>query len=249
MTERKIYTARLKHAVWLSEQARHLEFAVEGQQHFEFTPGQFLSLLAKKEGREITRAYSIASAPYPNAQFDLCLNRVDDGFFSNLLCDLREGDTVQFHGPHGMFTLRTPLRDAIFVCTGTGVAPIRGFVQWLFSNPQRAQGREFWLVYGTRHEDALYYRDYFEKVAAANSNFHYVPTLSRGTNDWGGGRGYVQDHVRKIVECLPTGSQNSERQNDLDAYICGLNAMVKANRQLLKELGFDKKQIVYERYD
>jgi len=244
VAERKIYTAQLKHIAPLSGQTRHMEFAVEGQERFEFRPGQFLSLLADKEGREITRAYSIASAPYPGPQFDLCLNRVDDGFFSNMLCDMREGDTVRFHGPHGTFTLHTPLQDSIFVCTGTGVAPIRGFVQWLFDQPDRAQGRDFWLIYGTRHESDLYYRDYFEKVAAAHPNFHYLPTLSRGADDWKGRRGYVQDHVRQVVESLPP-----ERRKNVEAYICGLNAMVKANRTQLAELGFDKKRIVYERYD
>lgn len=244
MSERKIYTARLKHAGRLSDQTRHLEFAVEGEDRFDFAPGQFLSLLASKEGREITRAYSVASAPGGSPQFDLCLNRVDNGFFSNLLCDMREGESVRFHGPHGTFTLRTPIQDSIFICTGTGVAPMRGFVQWLFGSPERARGHEFWLIYGTRHEDAIYYRDYFEQIAAANPSFHYLPTLSRGGESWGGLRGYVQEHARRLVESLP-----AERRSNLQAYICGLNAMVKANRQALAELGFEKKQIAYERYD
>ena len=54
----------------------------------------------------------------------------------------------------------------------------------------------------------------------------------------------MQDHVRRLVEDLP-----ADRRGNLQAYICGLNAMVKANRTLLAELGFDKKHIVYERYD
>ena len=239
-----MYTAQLTHAARLSEQTRHMEFAVEGEERFEFTPGQFLSLVASKEGREITRAYSIASAPSRKPQFDLCLNRVDDGFFSNLLCDMREGDKVSFHGPYGTFILRSPLQDSIFVCTGTGVAPIRGFVQWLFDGQGRGQGHEFWLIYGTRYESAIYYREYFEKVAAAYPNFHYLPTLSRPGADWKGLRGYVQDNVRALVEGLP-----AERRKSLDAYICGLNAMVKANRALFAELGFEKKRIMYERYD
>jgi ferredoxin-NADP reductase len=36
----------------------------------------------------------------------------------------------------------------------------------------------------------------------------------------------------------------------MEAYICGLNAMVSSVREMLKtELGWDRKQIVYERYD
>lgn len=230
-------------AIQLSHQTRHMEFVVQDTPQFSFAPGQFLSLLANKEEREITRAYSVASAP-GGLQFDLCLNRVPEGFFSNLLCDMREGTTINFHGPHGLFTLRNPLKDSIFICTGTGVAPFRGYVQWLFSDPQRPQGREFWMVYGTRHEETIYYRDEFEKMAASYPRFHYLPTLSRPREDWTGLRGYVQDHVRRIMDSLPP-----ERRSNLHAYICGLNLMVKANRAALAELGLDKKSIFYERYD
>ena len=39
-------------------------------------------------------------------------------------------------------------------------------------------------------------------------------------------------------------------RSKMQAYICGLNDMVDANRTLLKEeLGWDRKQIVFERYD
>jgi ferredoxin-NADP reductase len=244
--ERKTYTAELTRALQLSSETRHLEFAVQGMERFDFIPGQFLSLVANKEDREMTRAYSIASAPRGNAEFDLCLNRVDEGFFSNLLCDMREGEKVRFHGPHGLFTLRDPLKDSLFICTGTGIAPFRGFVEWLFAEPQRSlmEGHEFWLVYGTRQPDSIYYRAYFEQIAAQNPNFHYVVTLSRADESWTGPRGYVQDHVRKIVEGLA-----QEKRQNLHAYICGLNAMIKANRAQLTELGFERKSIIYERYD
>jgi ferredoxin-NADP reductase len=35
----------------------------------------------------------------------------------------------------------------------------------------------------------------------------------------------------------------------MHAYICGLDKMVKANRDLLKSLGWDRKTILYEKYD
>ena len=225
----------------MSDQTKHLEFAVEGANGFTFTPGQFISVQQPKpDGKTHTRAYSLASHPQPQLRFDLCLNRVENGFLSNWLCDLEEGTTVQFHGPHGMFTLREPHQDSVFIATGTGIAPFRGMVHWLFDDPARHQDREFWLVYGTRHEDGLYYSDEFRAIEKAHPNFHYLPTLSRGRDDWPGLRGYVQDHVRGIV---------GDRR-DMQAYICGLHQMVDANRKLLKEeLGWDRKQIVFERYD
>jgi ferredoxin-NADP reductase len=38
-------------------------------------------------------------------------------------------------------------------------------------------------------------------------------------------------------------------RTDMHAYICGLDKMVKANRDLLKSLGWDRKSILYEKYD
>lgn len=239
--ERQTFTARLTKSILLSQETKHLELTVEGMDEFRFTPGQFISIKESKEdGKEHTRAYSIASPPRANASFDLCLNRVDHGFLSNWLCDLEEGATVKFHGPHGMFTLREPSKDAVFIATGTGIAPIRGIVHWLFEKPERNREHEYWLVFGTRYERSIYYRDEFEQIARQNPNFQYVPTLTRGGDDWPGRRGYVQDHVREIVA----------GRSDMQAYICGLHLMVDANRKLLKEqLGWNRKQIVFERYD
>src|SRR5215471_21004246 len=117
-------TARLVRSESLSEFTKHLEFEVQGAQRFGFVPGQWLSVKANTpEGEEITRAYSIASPPSKNGQFAFCLNRVQDGFMSNYLCDLPEGEEMAFQGPFGDFVLRPPLRDTIFIATGTGIAP------------------------------------------------------------------------------------------------------------------------------
>jgi ferredoxin-NADP reductase len=252
---RQLYTARLARKLLLSEATAcfHLEFTIDELQSFPFEAGQFISFVAPDAaGKQQTRAYSLASASRGN-QFDLCLNRVDGGFFSNLLCDMEVGQTLQFHGPHGMFVLRAPLTDSILIATGTGIAPIRGFVEHLFpeNGDDRSEGRKFWLVYGTRYASDLYYEDYFEKVAASRPNFKYHRTLSRSHPEWEGARGYVQELVGQIAadharECGPpcVGTVYN-----IHAYICGLNEMVSANREALKGLGWERKQIVFERYD
>ena len=252
--------------ICLSEAAQcyHLEFEVEAQEKFTFTPGQFLSIVATDpRGRLETRAYSIASAPSAN-RFDLSLNRVEGGYFSNLLPDLVVGQTIRFEGPLGFFTLHDPITDSILVATGTGVAPIRGFLQWLFpgGNVDRSGGKQIWLVYGTRNEGEIYYRDEFDALAARHANFRYLTTLSRAPEVWPGLRGYVQDHVAQIVEeraarlglALPVPKPDpsippSQLCFDIYAYICGLSDMVAAVRERLSSFGWHRKQIVSERYD
>ena len=243
---------------------------------FDFEAGQFISTVAVDgRGKTQTRAYSIASAASAN-RFELCVNRVEGGFFSNHLCDLPEGESVQVHGPHGNFTLRSPLTDSIFVATGTGIAPMRAFTQWLFpedgphAGEDRSEGRHFWLIYGTRYESELYYRDYFDRIAAEHENFHYVTTLSRAGEEWSGRRGYVQEYLGHIVETRGHAAasaaavvnavadtavaveemlETAPPTFDIHTYICGLNNMVSGVRERLTGYGWHKKQIIFERYD
>lgn len=267
--ERKLYAARLERKECISESAQcfHFEFVIDELESFPFAAGQFVSAVAEDaNGKQQTRAYSIASAARGN-QFDLCVNRVEGGFFSNHLADLPDlpiGSIINIHGPHGHFILRQPVTDSILIATGTGIAPMRGFAQWLFPEvgPDRSEGKQIWLVYGTRHESELYYHEEFEALAARKPNFHYVATLSRAGESWTGLRGYVQDHVGKIVEQraaalglpLPAppidpATPATELRFDIHAYICGLNNMVSGVREKLAGYGWHRKQVIFERYD
>ena len=172
---------------------------------------------------------------------------------SNFLCDMKPGDEISCQGPFGDFILRPPMRDTVFIATGTGIAPFRSMLQWLLppvmedGRPrpsgkdltERHQNRQLWLVFGNRTKSDIYYHDEFLRLAADHPNFHYLPTLSRATPDWQGLRGYVQEHVPEVVQ----------GRTDMHAYICGLDKMIKANRELLKGMGCDRRAIMYEKYD
>ncbi len=240
MSKFQTFDARLLASLSLSQQTKHLEFEVSAVPRFGFIAGQWLSFRTNKpDGEEITRAYSIASPPGEDNRLALCLNRVQDGFMSNFLCDMKIGDNISCQGPFGDFILRPPLRDTVFVATGTGIAPFRSMLHWLLADPVRHQGKQLWLVFGNRTEGDIYYHEEFSRLARRHVNFHYVPTLSRGAQEWQGRRGYVQEHLSGIVQ----------GRADMHAYICGLDKMVKANRELLKGLGWDRKSILYEKYD
>lgn len=240
MSPFQTFTARLARSVSLSEQTKHLEFEIKGVPRFGFVAGQWLSLkFTKPDGEEITRAYSIASPPGEDNRFALCLNRVQDGFMSNSLCDMKEDEELPCQGPFGDFILRPPLRDTVFIATGTGVAPFRSMLHWLLAEESRHQDKQLWLVFGSRYETDIYYHAEFLSLAAKHPNFHYLPTLSRGGEEWKGLRGYVQEHIPGIVQ----------GRTDMHAHICGLDKMIKANRDLLKGMGWDRKSILYEKYD
>lgn len=218
----------------LAPLTRHFDFEVPERSELRFAPGQFISLKRNFDGRELTRAYSIASAPDGN-RFALCLNRIEQGTFSNYLFSLQPGAELEMAEPLGYFTLRRPERPALFVATGTGVAPFRSMLwQHLPESPEPRT-----LLLGCRYADGLLYDSELRELAGKHSQFSYWPTVTRPEDTWTGRTGRVQAHLDEAL---------GERI-DVDVYICGLKEMVDDVRRLLKQKGFDRKQINYEKYD
>jgi ferredoxin-NADP reductase len=219
----------------IAPDVRHFVFETPEVSNLSFTPGQFVSLSRDVGGKEITRPYSIASKPDGN-HFDLCLNLVKEGHLSPWLFTLEPGAEIEVTEPLGFFVVRNPQRDAVFVATGTGIAPIRSMLEDCL---ERGDPRQLTLIFGVRYEHSLLYRDEFEKLAAGHPDFRFWPTLSRPEPSWTGRTGHVQQHLAEAI---------GERR-DVDVYICGLKAMVDDVRVMLKGMGFDRKQIIYEKYD
>jgi ferredoxin-NADP reductase len=238
---RETRTARLRSKKLLSgaSQTWHLEFTAEVP--FSFIPGQFLSVLAERqypagharagETRIDTRAYSLASAP-AGTSFELCLNRLDTadgrGFFSNLLCGLEPGAAIRFHGPHGNFTLREGTGPVLILAEETGIAPIRSMLR---ANREVSAT----LIQASIASNApLYGEEFASEEFAAASSMRYWP---------------VQDDAEHFASLAAAKEALTAAPVIREAYIVGLSPFVNAHRAQLKELGWDRKQIVFERYD
>ena len=132
--------------------------------------------------------------------------------------------------------MKRPRREALFVATGTGITPFRSM---LISSLGGGEPAPVTLLFGVRHEAGILYRRKFEQLAGRHPNFRFWPTLSRPEPGWAGRAGHVQEHLTDAL---------GDRR-DLDVYICGLKLMVDDVRARLKAMGFDRKQIVHEKYD
>ncbi len=224
---------------------RHFVFRVPELQRLEFVPGQFVSLSAMLKGKAITRAYSIASPPRQNNTFELCLNRVEDGVFSPYLFSMTPGDAVEMRPPLGGFVLREALfdegRESVFIATGTGIAPFRSMLPAALNATRQPR---ITLIFGVRYPSHLLYSAEFQELAKNFSQFRFWPTLTQPSPQWTGRTGRVQAH---LLEAVATGS--GAVNLDLDVYLCGMKAMVDEVRNLLKNMGYDRKQIRSEKYD
>lgn len=237
------FSARLVSVRNLTESVRELVLEKDGGPLLH-EPGQWINLEIPGTGEPpLTRAYSIASAPSATPRFELAITRVATGPGSGILHDLVPGTTLVASGPSGFFTRPATLGvPSLFVGTGTGVTPLRSMIV----AAARAGAKEpLVLLVGVRGESDMLYAEELRALSAAHPNVDVVYTLSQPTESWTGARGYVQDHVPGLLTAI------AERgAGDPHVFICGLERMVKAVRDLTrKNLLLPRERVHSERYD
>jgi NAD(P)H-flavin reductase len=146
-------------------------------------------------------------------------------------------------GPQGFFT-RAPsdANPSLLVGTGTGVTPLRSMLQAAIASGSTTP---LWLLLGVRHTNDILYRAEFESFAQSHAHVRVEFTLSQGDASWSGRRGYVQSHIPELWNALA-----SENRGEPHLYVCGLERMITAVRQLVRQdMGVPRQRVHSERYD
>lgn len=215
------YTSRLIRVATLSPST--FEVSLTRPAGFTFLPGQHIRFLHQGLQRE----YTIISAPHEE-QIRLCIRHVEDGRFSGILVSAPEGFEFTFTGPHGYFQFVASDRQAVFVATGTGIAPFVAFAQ--------NHVRGFILLHGIPFPAEQYYRELL-----SNASSLYVPCFSRIAADMpassSGFRGRVSDYLETE---LPLG--------EYDFYLCGKAEMISDSLRIIDDR-FPGSTVFTESYD
>jgi ferredoxin-NADP reductase len=243
MTLPPTFPVRLLSTRMLTPSVRELVFLREDAP-LDFEPGQWISLALPVDpaGPPLRRSYSIASAPDGTGRFELAVTLVQGGPGSTLLHALAPGAVLQATGPQGFFTRPAGI-PSLFVATGTGFTPLRSMIH----GSLRAGAMEPMVVLlGVRHEEDILYRDELEGLQRQHPNLRVHVTLSRPGEGWAGLRGYVQEHASPLWSALT--ERAGEQAPHL--FVCGLERMVKAVRDLMrKQLGVPRDRVHSERFD
>ncbi len=204
----------------------------------DFAAGQFVSIVipgAGPKGRDLRRAYSIASAPQVRP-IELCVKLVTDGPGTNYLYKLRPGDTFRGFAPYGDFLYEPKAgRHACFIATGTGIAPFRSMI---FSDAYRKEPPvTSTCLLGVREEAELLYLEDFARIS---NQVKWVPTVSRPVGNWTGFKGRVTDYLRSLGTDYPW--------LETEYYLCGAGAMIDEVKSILLQKGVAKESIHQEIY-
>jgi len=212
------FSAALLKRQWLSDKS--FEIILSVPQRFEFHPGQRVRLSLG----ELERDYSIVSAP-GEPQLALCIRSVAGGKLSTLLSVAETGTSVAVSGPYGYFTYKPSPRPAVFVATGTGIAP--------FCSMARSGVSGFTLLHGVSLHQDLYYASQLRQSAR-----RYIPCLTEEKNKLspdafqGNVTEYLQQHLTP---------------GDYDFYLSGRSEMIR-DVTLLIDTRFPESLVYTEQY-
>ncbi len=170
------YTSQLIERRWLSKSS--FEITLTKPEGFEFTPGQWIRLRQDT----IERDYSLVSAPQ-DPYLALCIRNIEAGILTPTLSAAPIGSHFNFSGPHGYFTFDPSGRSAVFVATGTGVAP--------FVSMARSGVTGYILLHGVNTAAEAYYAPVFKSGAE-----RYVPCISEEPASGGYFQGRVTDYLQ-----------------------------------------------------
>ena len=219
-----------------------IELHYEPVTPFGFYAGQFISIIIPGKGpggRDLRRAYSIASAPelYRDGKsvLELCVKVVEGGPGTQYLNSMKIGETLKGIAPYGDFVYKTKSnRHAVMIATGTGIAPFRAMVlsqDFIENKPLSAT-----LLFGAREsEDLLYHDEMVHHLGRSG----FVPVMSK-SKDWDGFKGRVTDWLRHHQEKM--------HWDRTDFYLCGNGAMIDEVKRILTEAGVEKTAIHQEVY-
>ena len=145
---------------------------------------------------------------------------------SNLLFSgLKVNDLMRFTGSKGSFFVRQNVKPLLFLCTGTGFAPVKAMVESLLL---LKDARQIYIYWGNRNSSD-FYSDLPQQWQAENAHIKFAAVLSKPNESWAGAIGYIQNIAFSQLENI----------HKFDIYACGSQLMINDTKQRLKNLNFD----------
>lgn len=226
-------TLEVTRVVAETHDAVSLVFAVPGDaaDRFTYRPGQFLTLRVPSERTgSVARCYSLSSSPHADAELQVTIKRVTEGYGSNWLCDnVSPGSTVGVLPPAGTFTPDSLDDDLLLIAGGSGITPVMSILK---SALAKGTGRIV-LVYANRDEKSVIFADELRRWTEQHPERLTVV------------------HWLESVQGLPTASTLRALfapHLEFHAFVCGPEAFMAASSEALKALGLPRERRRVERF-
>ncbi len=204
---------------------------------FDFTPGQFLTLRVRADGKDVVRCYSISSAPAARGYLEISVRR--QGLVSNSLHAMaRPGTLLSVRAPAGAFTYPGgDDRPLVLLGGGIGITPLMSMLRHaLLTEPTRPVA----LLYSAKTLGEFAFRDDLLTLARRHDQLRLCFAVTNGDAPADVHRGRID--ARLLASTVP----------DLKhavSMLCGPQAMIDGLTQTLLGMGVPKDQVRSELFE
>ncbi|MBS1681855.1 MAG: ferredoxin--NADP reductase [Bacteroidetes bacterium] len=240
------YQLTVKKIIEETKDAVSLVFEQPPSGKIAYKSGQFLTLIATIQGKEIRRSYSLCSSPFIDEDLTVMVKRVEAGLMSNWLQDnLKAGQQLKVFEPMGNFTSeysKDKKRHLVMFAGGSGITPM---ISILKSTITQEPDSICSLIYCNRDIDNIIFKkelDYWQ--TQYEGRVHVIHILDNAPMNWQGYSGLLnQEMLVKLFERIP--DWGLEKTTYL---MCGPEGMMKNVETLLAALAIPKEKIFKESF-
>lgn len=200
-----------------------------------FYPGQYLEVtlpMKKMDQRGNRRTFTISSSPTEkDITFGIKQEEQMSAFKESLL-KLDKGSVISANNLAGDLLLPENLKTKlVFIAGGIGITPFRSMLKHMIDNNQH---RNIYLFYAVNDPKQIAYKDVINEAKEYGLKVIYVLNSENVSKNWSGETGYMTSHIiaKHVLD-----------YKDRVFYVSGPDAMVQANKAIIKELGISNSNI------
>ena len=209
---------------------------------FNYISGQYITLKANIEKKEVRRSYSLCSEPSSKSH-KIAIKRIENGLFSSYAHQqIKVGDSIEVMAPAGNFqhipNTCNEKNYALFAA-GSGITPILSILKSILRHEPNSHAT---LIYGNKGINSIIFKEEIEALKNTYLNqMSVVHILSRENL----GNAMQQGRIDKVkCEMLLKTYFNQSKIDDV--FICGPEQMTLDIREVMIEQGMHSKQIHLE---
>lgn len=225
------------------------------REEFAYKQGQYVTIKAMLDGKEVRRSYSMSSSPL-ESDMRITIKRTEPGWMSVYLTTaIKAGDELDVSVPEGKFyTLLHPEQQKryYFFAAGSGITPVMSLIRTTLEAEPLST---VYLFYGNREEQDIIFRQELDDLQKKYQDQCIVEhVLSKGgqpgagllgglfrrkpASVWTGESGRLDARMcERLLQRYPSDRYPAEY------FLCGPEGMIRVVEQHLLDTGIPQKHI------
>lgn len=205
---------------------------------YEYSAGQYISLMLDIDGVETIRDYSICS--HIDEDLSVGVKKLKNGLMSSFLnSSIKVGDSIKVSEPRGRFTIQGNLNCIIAIAAGSGITPIMSMLKQVLLNTDK----NFYLVYSNKSEKTTMFLSQIKELKNQFQSRFFVKHVFTSKDVASHYFGRITE--TNIFDMLKF-PENKFKLLQSSIYICGPEKMIDNISLSLEKGGLLKENISYE---